>query len=38
MTVVKANDPAFLVAAMQYTRDIVITGEVLRFTPSPLQL
>ena len=34
----KANDPAFLKAAMRYTRDIVITGEVLRFTPSSLQL
>ena len=34
----QANDPAFLKAAMRYTRDIVVTGEVLRFTPSPLQL
>ncbi|KAM0803173.1 cytochrome P450, partial [Usnea florida] len=33
-----ANDPAFLKAAMRYTRDIVVTGEILRFTPSPLQL
>ena len=34
----QANDPAFLRAAMRYTRDIVITGEVLRFMPSSLQL
>ena len=33
-----ANDPAYLKAAMQYTQDIVITGEVLRFTPAPIQL
>lgn len=32
------NDPTYLKVAMQYTRDIVITGEILRFTPSPLQL
>ena len=25
----QANDPAFLTAAMQYTRDIVMTGEIL---------
>ncbi|KAL9015325.1 MAG: hypothetical protein Q9173_000053 [Seirophora scorigena] len=33
-----ASDPAFLKSTMQYTQDIVITGEVLRFCPPTLQL
>ncbi|KAL8658029.1 MAG: hypothetical protein Q9226_001338 [Calogaya cf. arnoldii] len=31
------DDPIYLAASMQYTRDVVITGELLRFTPSTLQ-
>ncbi|KAL8915859.1 MAG: hypothetical protein Q9172_006602 [Xanthocarpia lactea] len=32
-----ADDPVYLAASMQYTRDVVITSELLRFTPSALQ-
>ncbi|KAL8980437.1 MAG: hypothetical protein Q9205_004478 [Flavoplaca limonia] len=31
------DDPAYLAASLQYTRDVVITAELLRFTPSSLQ-
>ncbi|KAI4245507.1 MAG: hypothetical protein LQ352_006558 [Teloschistes flavicans] len=33
-----SNDITFLKPAMQYTRDVVITGEVLRFCPPFLQI
>ncbi|KAL8962961.1 MAG: hypothetical protein Q9193_000718 [Seirophora villosa] len=32
-----ANDPALVKTVMRYTRDVVMTGEILRFTPSALQ-